>query len=79
MINKSATKNFSNKQTRSKKSTTIKKTFLTFGIISLLLFSAPMILFSPKVFAQEPSLISILNEMGFYDITNSNVETKLSH
>ncbi|MFC1488077.1 PKD domain-containing protein [Thermoproteota archaeon] len=44
-------------------------------LISLLLISAPVTLFSTPAFAAEPYLTSILNELGYTNITLSDIET----
>ena len=48
---------------------------VTLTLISLLLISAPVALFSTTVYAAEPSLSSLLNELGFTNIVPSDVET----
>jgi PKD repeat protein len=63
------------KSGKSGKRTRSTTSIVTLTLISLLLISAPVSLFSTTVFADEPSLSSLFNELGFTNIALSDVET----
>ncbi|TRZ49352.1 MAG: PKD domain-containing protein, partial [Dehalococcoidia bacterium] len=67
-LNKKKSENFG-------KRTRLNTRIVTLTLISLLLISAPVTLFSTTVFAAEPSLSSLLNEFGFTNIALSEIET----
>jgi PKD repeat protein len=61
---------------KSGKEPRLTTSIITLALISLLLISAPVTLFSTTVFADdEPSLSSILNELGFTNIAISEIES----
>jgi len=60
------------------KRTRLNTSIVTLTLISLILISAPVTLFSTTVFADdpvEPPLSSLLNELGFTNIALSDIET----
>ena len=63
------------KNGNSGKRTKLKANMVTLTLISLLLISVPVTLFSSTVYAVEPSLESLLNEFGFTNIAPSDIET----
>ena len=63
------------KNENSGKRTGLTTSIVTLTLISLLLISAPVALFSTAVYAAEPSLASLLNELGFTNIAPSDIET----
>ncbi len=65
-----------NSEKKEKKVKQIISSLATLTLISLLI-SAPILLFSAKVNASEPSLSSILNDLGFTDIALTDTETFL--
>ena len=67
-LNKKKSSNFG-------KRTKLNTHIVTLTLISLILISSPITLFSTTVFAEEPLLPSIFNELGFTNVSLSEIET----
>ena len=63
------------KSENSSKRTRLNTSIVTLTLISLILISAPVALFSTTVFADEPGHETILNDLGFTNISPSDIET----
>jgi len=59
----------------SRKKNKLPTNLATLTLIFLLLISVPVTLFSTTVYADEPSVESLLNELGFTNISLSGIET----